>query len=94
MKINLLNGKGDKMKKMRKSKILKLIMKQLGVKKGEHFQFADQREEFVEYYFTDEAMIRVDTTTGEVKESRTTLNYLLSDNCKIIRVIPTNAHLL
>lgn len=82
------------MKKMRKTRILKLIMKQLGVKKGEHFQFADQREEFVEYYFTDEAMIRIDTETGETKESRTTLNYLLSDNCKIIRVIPTNAHLL
>ena len=48
------------MKKMRKTRILKLIMKQLGVKKGEHFQFADQREEFVEYYFTDEAMIRID----------------------------------
>ena len=94
MKINLLNGKGDKMKQMRKTRILKLIMKQLGVKKGEHFQFADQREEFVEYYFTDEAMIRIDTETGETKESRTTLNYLLSDNCKIIRVIPTNAHLL
>ena len=82
------------MKKMRKSKILKLIMKQLGVKKGEHFQFADQREEFIEYYFTDEVMMRVDTKTGEVKESRTTLNYLLSDNCKIVRVLPTNAHLL
>lgn len=82
------------MKKMRKAKILKLIMKQLGVKKGEHFQFADQREEFVEYYFTDEAMMRADTKTGEVKESRTTLNYLLNDNCKIVRVIPTNARLL
>lgn len=82
------------MKKMRKARILKLIMKQLGVKKDEHFQFADQREEFVEYYFTDDAMMRVDTETGEVKESRTTLNYLLSDNCKIIRVIPANAHLL
>ena len=82
------------MKKMRKTRILKLIMKQLGVKKGEHFQFADQREEFVEYYFTDEAMMRVDTKTGEVKESRTTLNYLLSDNCKIVRVVPANARLL
>ena len=82
------------MKKMRKTRILKLIMKQLGVKKGEHFQFADQREEFVEYYFTDDTMMRVDTETGEIKESRTTLNYLLSDNCKIIRVIPVNAHLL
>ena len=76
---------------MRKTRILKLIMKQLGVKKGEHFQFADQREEFVEYYCTDEAMMRVDTETGEVKESRTTLNYLLSDNCKIVRVVPWNA---
>lgn len=82
------------MKKMRKTRILKLIMKQLGVKKGEHFQFSDQREEFVEYYFTDEGMMRVDTETGEVKESRTTLNYLLSDNCKIIRVIPLTARSL
>ena len=82
------------MKKMRKTRILKLIMKQLDVKKGEHFQFADQREEFVEYYFTDEAMMRVDTETGEVKESRTTLNYLLSDNCKIVRAVPANARLL
>ena len=79
------------MKKMRKTRILKLIMKQLGVKKGEHFQFADQREEFIEYYFTDEAMMRVDTETEEVKESRTTLNYLLSDNCKIVRVVPWSA---
>lgn len=76
---------------MRKTRILKLIMKQLGVKKGELFQFSDQREEFVEYYFTDEAMMRIDTKTGEVKESRTTLNYLLSDNCKIVRVVPWSA---
>ena len=74
-----------------KKRILKLIMKKLGVKDQEHFQFADQREEFIEYYFTDEAMMRVDTETGEVKESRTTLNYLLSDNCKIVRVIPWGA---
>lgn len=76
---------------MIKKRILKLIMKKLKVKKGDHFQFADQREEFIEYYFTDEALMRVDAETGEAKESRTTLNYLLSDNCKIIHVIPWNA---
>lgn len=76
---------------MIKKRILRLIMKKLKVKKGEHFQFADQREEFVEYYFTDETMMRVDTETEEVKESRITLNYLLSDNCKIIHTIPFSA---
>lgn len=82
MKVNLLNGKGDKMKK----RILKLIMKKLGVKEQEHFQFADQREEFIEYFFTLEALMRFNPETNEIKESRITLNYLLSDDCKIIRV--------
>lgn len=68
-----------------KKRILKLIMKKLGVKDHEHFQFADQREEFVEYFFTNEAMMRFNPETNEIKESRITLNYLLSDNCKIIR---------
>lgn len=68
-----------------KKRILKLIMKKLGVKDQEHFQFADQREEFVEYFFTNEAMMRFNPETNEIKESRITLNYLLSDDCKIIR---------
>ena len=69
-----------------KKKILKLIMKKLGVKDQEHFQFADQREEFIEYFFTLEALMRFNPETNEIKESRITLNYLLSDDCKIIRV--------
>ena len=69
-----------------KKRILKLIMKKLGVKDHEHFQFADQREEFIEYFFTLEALMRFNPETNEIKESRITLNYLLSDDCKIIRV--------
>lgn len=69
-----------------KKRILKLIMKKLGVKDQEHFQFADQREEFIEYFFTLEALMRFNPETNEIKESRITLNYLLSDDCKIIRV--------
>ena len=69
-----------------KKRILKLIMKKLGVKEQEHFQFADQREEFIEYFFTLEALMRFNPETNEIKESRITLNYLLSDDCKIIRV--------
>ena len=69
-----------------KKRILKLIMKKLGVKDQEHLQFADQREEFIEYFFTLEALMRVNPETNEIKESRITLNYLLSDDCKIIRV--------
>ena len=88
MKANLLNGKGDKMKK----RILKLIMKKLGVKNQEHFQFADQREEFVEYFFTNEAMMRFNPETNEIKESRITLNYLLSDSCKVIIVRTWEKH--
>ena len=74
-----------KEKKMKK-RILKLIMKKLGVKDQEHFQFADQREEFIEYFFTLEALMRFNPETNEIKESRITLNYLLSDDCKIVRV--------
>ena len=69
-----------------KKRILKLIMKKLGVKDQEHFQFVDQREEFIEYFFTLEALMRFNPETNEIKESRITLNYLLSDDCKIIRV--------
>lgn len=69
-----------------KKRILKLIMKKLGVKDHEHFQFADQREEFIEYFFTNEAMMRFNPETNEIKEARITLNYLLSDDCKIVRV--------
>ena len=57
-------------------RILKLIMKKLGVKEQEHFQFADQREEFIEYFFTLEALMRFNPETNEIKESRITLNYL------------------
>lgn len=69
-----------------KKRILKLIMKKLGVKCQEHFQFADQREEFIEYFFTNEAMMRFNPETNEIKEARITLNYLLSDSCKVIIV--------
>lgn len=69
-----------------KKRILKLIMKKLGVKNQEHFQFADQREEFIEYFFTNEALMRFNPETYEIKESRITLNYLLSDDRKVVRV--------
>ena len=50
-----------------KKRILKLIMKKLGVKDQEHFQFADQREEFIEYFFTLEALMRFNPETNEIK---------------------------
>ena len=75
-----------------KKRILKLIMKKLGVKDQEHFQFADQREEFIEYFFTLEALMRFNPETNEIKEPKTKNNDFKLVEIEEVEVIKNPYH--
>lgn len=64
--------------------ILWLIRKQLGVKKYQKFVFVDQMDDSILYYFTRDKLLRWDSNTNKVRESRKTLNYLLSEECEVV----------
>lgn len=69
--------------------IMFLIRIKLGLKKGERFQFANQKSEYDRYYFTATNILKENwsfrkgcyyTTLSNIK-----LNYILSDECKITK---------
>ena len=62
--------------------ILYLIRKKLGVKKYQHFRFANQKSEAV-YEFTDEFLLKNDHRGWYVSLSGVSLNWLLDDECKV-----------
>ena len=67
--------------------ILFLLRKKLHLRKGERFQFTNQKNDN-EYYFTARELIKVvkcDKCTRHDK-SLVSLNHLISDECKIRRV--------
>ena len=67
--------------------ILFLLRLKLGVKKGEYFQFANQRSEHDKYYFTKWALVKLEySEKGRMYHTRfanVSLTFLLSDECKI-----------
>lgn len=68
--------------------IIFLIRKRLGLKSGEEFQFANQKSKLDTYYFYDERLIKIESISKnefEFKESNVSLNWLLNDECKIIK---------
>ena len=68
-----------------KKLIVFLIRLKFGLKKYERFQFANQKELFSYYYFTDSALMKkfmFYNDTGSV-QSGVSLNLLLSDKCEI-----------
>lgn len=68
-------------------RIVYMIRKKLGLKKGERFQFANQKSETDRYYFTDTAVMKEYSARGKacVRLSSVSLNHLLSDECTIIK---------
>lgn len=67
--------------------IIFLIRRKLGLKKGEHFQFANQKSETNRYYFTSTKIMKAVRGKKTVLEypSSVSLNHLLSDECEIIK---------
>lgn len=64
-----------------KKLIIFLVRKRLGVKKGELFQFVNQKSNAV-YCFTDTQVRKI--FEGEDRRSSVSLNWLLDDECEII----------
>ena len=68
--------------------IIFLVRKKLGLKKGEHFRFVNQSSLYNTYYFTYDAVMKHFGRwkgSDDVKSS-VSLNWLLDDECKIIKV--------
>jgi hypothetical protein len=63
-----------------------LVRKKLGVKKGEHFQFAGQKGNTT-YYFKDAYLVKVKhRDEGDIERpSNVSLNWLLDDRCVILK---------
>lgn len=64
--------------------ILFLIRKRLGLKKGQYFRFTNQKSD-AKYYFTENKVMKI--YNGEITFSSVSLNWLLDDNCKIIKEV-------
>lgn len=64
--------------------IIFLIRKKLGLKKGEYFQFDNQKSTDI-YWFTDEALMKDEK--GIVQKSNTSMNWLLDKECLIRKVV-------
>lgn len=65
--------------------IIFLVRKRLGLKKGEHFRFIEQKHRGDYYYFESECLKKV-TVDGNIMVeglSRVSLNWLLNDDCVI-----------
>jgi hypothetical protein len=65
--------------------ILFLMRKKLRVEKYEYFKFSNQKSKTI-YFFDDWGFWRRDLTSGKVRECKACLNFLLSDECEIVRV--------
>lgn len=70
--------------------ILFLIRRKLHLKKGERFQFANQKSEVNRYYFTGERLMKegYDKYKGWsyfCRPSNVKFNYLMGNQCKIVK---------
>lgn len=65
--------------------IIKLIMCKLGLKNGECFRFANQHNERCFYRFENGKLMKYFSEKNKCK-SEVSLNFLLSDQCEIIKV--------
>lgn len=70
-------------------RIIFLIRRKLGLKKGERFQFANQKSEHDRYYFTSTNLIKecFDPRKSSYWErwANVKLNYIVSDKCEIVK---------
>ena len=68
--------------------ILFLIRIKLGVKKGQKFRFANQKNKNI-YYFTANELIKMPNGYGRVsrfEKSLVSVNWVLSDECRIEKI--------
>lgn len=66
--------------------IIFLIRKKLGLKKGQPFKFANQGSKTDYYKFTDTQILKVYHNGYHTRGSSVSLNWLLNDECKIIKL--------
>lgn len=67
--------------------VIFLVRKKLGLKKGEPFRFSNQKSGAI-YYFKDDCITKVDLYYGiDERLSSVSLNWLLSDECEIQKVL-------
>ena len=69
---------------MRKRLAIFLIRRHLGLKKYQKFRFANQSSPTDFYYFTSNCIFKRHAST--VERSSVSLNWLLDDNCEIIKL--------
>lgn len=71
--------------------VIFLIRKKLGLKRNESFRFANQASSRNFYYFDTDCLMKM-TWYGSGNyvptESSCSLNWLLNDDCKIVKVDP------
>lgn len=63
--------------------IIFLIRKKLGLKKRQRFRFTNQKSRHDYYYFTNDALMKYDSTFMVIVPSDVSLNWLLNDKCEI-----------
>lgn len=68
--------------------IMFLIRKRLGLKKGEHFRFANQKSPYDEYWFTDTKLLKKcsNGVSYYTRLANVKLNYIVDKKCKIVKV--------
>ena len=69
--------------------IMFLVRARLGLKKGERFQFANQKSEYDRYYFTSTHLIKECFDERKLvyweRLAHVKLNYILSKKCEIVK---------
>ncbi|MBR5823756.1 MAG: hypothetical protein IKY67_06405 [Paludibacteraceae bacterium] len=62
----------------------------LGIEKYERFMFTNQKNNNQIYYFSDNALLKIvlsaNGRSGDVALSEVSLNWLLSKECKVVKV--------
>lgn len=66
--------------------ILFLIRRKLGIKKYENFKFNNQKSKNNFYFFYDFGLLKADVDCDTLRDSHVSLAWLLSDECKIIKL--------
>lgn len=64
--------------------IIFLVRTKLGLKKYQQFRFINQRRKTDSYYFTATKLLKIEGCT--VKESSCSLNWLLNNECEIVKL--------
>lgn len=65
--------------------VIFLVRRRLGVKKFEKFRFANQKSDYDFYYFKDTVLMKYER--GKFREAGVGINWLLSDQCEIRKVL-------